>query len=64
VISSHRECTNVIESGCEIRDFNLDEVLSTPVKVDALQKKLFAIEGFDQIYAAVQEAEKRLAPPE
>jgi phenylalanine-4-hydroxylase len=61
VISSHRECTNVIESACEIRDFNLEEVLATPVKVDDLQKKLFAIEGFDQIYAAVQEAEKRLA---
>jgi phenylalanine-4-hydroxylase len=60
VISSHRECTNVIEEGCEIRDFNLDEVLATAVKVDELQKRLFAIESFDQIYDAVQEAEKRL----
>jgi phenylalanine-4-hydroxylase len=60
VISSHRECTNVIEAGCEVKDFNLDEVLATPVKVDELQKRLFAIESFDQIYEAVQEAEKRL----
>ena len=60
VISSHRECTNVIEGGCEVRDFNLDEVLETAVKVDDLQKKLFAIESFNQIYEAVQEAEKRL----
>ena len=60
VISSHRECTNVIEGGCEVRDFNLDEVLATPVKVDEIQKRLFAIESFDQIYEAVQEAEKRL----
>jgi phenylalanine-4-hydroxylase len=60
VISSHRECTNVIEAGCEVRDFNLDEVLATPVKVDEIQKRLFAIESFDQIYEAVQEAEKRL----
>jgi phenylalanine-4-hydroxylase len=60
VISSHRECTNVIEAGCEVRDFNLGEVLSTPVKVDEIQKRLFAIESFDQIYEAVQEAEKRL----
>ena len=60
VISSHRECTNVIEAGCDIRDFNLDEVLATPVKVDEIQKRLFAIESFDQIYEAVQEAEKRL----
>jgi phenylalanine-4-hydroxylase len=60
VISSHRECTNVIEEGCEIRDFKLDEVLATPVKVDEIQKRLFAIESFDQIYEAVQVAEKRL----
>jgi phenylalanine-4-hydroxylase len=62
VISSHRECTNVIEAGCEVKDFNLDDVLETPVKVDEIQKRLFAIESFDQIYAAVQEAEKRLLP--
>ncbi len=62
VISSHLECTNVIERGCDIRNFNLDEILATPVKVDELQKQLFAIESFDQIYDAVQEAEKRLAP--
>jgi len=60
VISSHRECTNVIEVGCAIREFNLDEVLATKVKVDEIQKRLFAIESFDQIYEAVQEAEKRL----
>jgi phenylalanine-4-hydroxylase len=61
VISSHGECTNVIEGGCEVRDFNLNEVLSTPVKVDAIHKRLFAIESFDQIYEAVQEAEKQSA---
>jgi phenylalanine-4-hydroxylase len=62
VISSHGECTNVIEGGCEIKDFSLDEVLATPVKVDSIQKVLFAIESFDQIYEAVREAEKRTAP--
>ena len=60
VISSHRECTNVIEGGCEVRDFNLDEVLATVVKVDELQKRLFAIENFDQIYEAVQEDGKEI----
>jgi phenylalanine-4-hydroxylase len=60
VISSHRECTHVIERGCEIRDFNLDEILETPVKVDELQRRLFAIDSFDQIYEGVQDAEKRL----
>jgi phenylalanine-4-hydroxylase len=60
VISSHGECTNLIEGGCEVRDFNLDEVLETPVKVDELQKVLFAIESFDQIYEGMREAEKRI----
>ena len=44
----------------QVRDFSLDEVLSTPVKVDELQKVLFAIESFDQIYEAMHEAEKRI----
>jgi phenylalanine-4-hydroxylase len=61
VISSHGECTNVIEGGCEVHEFSLDEVLETPVKVDELQKVLFAIESFDQIYEAMHEAEKRFA---
>jgi phenylalanine-4-hydroxylase len=61
VISSHRECTNAIEGGCEVKDFSLDEVLATPVKVDELQKVLFAIESFDQLYEAMHEAEKRTA---
>jgi phenylalanine-4-hydroxylase len=60
VISSHGECTNVIEGGCEVRPFRLDEVLETPVKVDELQKVLFAIESFDQIYEAMQEAESQV----
>jgi phenylalanine-4-hydroxylase len=61
VISSHGECTNVIDGGCEVRDFSLNEVLSTPVKVDSIHKLLFAIESFDQIYEAMHEAEKRTA---
>lgn len=59
VISSHEECTNLIEGGCEVRDFELDEVLETPVKVDELQKVLFAIESFEQIYEAMHQAERR-----
>jgi phenylalanine-4-hydroxylase len=60
VISSQNECTNVIDGGCEVRDFNLDEVLATPVKVDEIHHLLFAIESFDQIYAAMREAETRV----
>jgi len=60
VISSHGECTNVIEGGCEVRNFSLDEVLATPVKVDQIHARLFAIDSFDQIYEAMHEAEKRV----
>ncbi|HKV05684.1 MAG TPA: phenylalanine 4-monooxygenase [Candidatus Acidoferrales bacterium] len=60
VISSQSECSNVLEGGCEVRDFSLDEVLATPVKVDRIHKLLFAIEDFDQIYDAMHEAEKRV----
>jgi len=60
VISSHGECTNVIEGGCQVKDFDLDEVLNTPVKVDRIHSLLFAIESFDQIYEAMHEAERRL----
>ncbi len=60
LISSHGECTHVIGGGCAIRDFNLDEVLATKVKVDQMHTLLFAIESFDQIYEAMGEAERRL----
>jgi phenylalanine-4-hydroxylase len=59
LISSHGECTNVIEGHCAIHDFSLDEVLATPVKVDELHKLLFAVTSFDQIYEAMHEAENR-----
>jgi phenylalanine-4-hydroxylase len=57
VISSHGECTNVIEGGCEVRDFGLEEVLRTPVRVDRIHSVLFAIESFDQLYEAMHAAE-------
>ncbi|UWZ84467.1 phenylalanine 4-monooxygenase [Occallatibacter riparius] len=60
VISSAGECQNVINGGCAIHDFSLDEVLNTPVKVDELQKVLFAVNSFDQIYEAMHEAEQRV----
>jgi phenylalanine-4-hydroxylase len=59
LISSHGELMNVVGGHCAIRDFSLDEVLRTPVKVDELHKLLFAVESFEQIYAAMNEAEKR-----
>jgi phenylalanine-4-hydroxylase len=38
----------------------LDEVLRTPVKVDEMHRLLFAIESFDEIFAAVRTLESRI----
>jgi len=60
LISSNGECTNVINGGCAIRDFDIDEVLRTPVKVDEMHKLLFAIDSFEQIYEALRVTEERI----
>ncbi len=41
----------------EIREFDLDQVLDTVVKVGEMQKVLYAIESFEQIYEATKQAE-------
>ena len=58
LISSHGECRNVMDGHCDLHDFSLDEVLATPVKVDELHKLLFAVSSFDQIYEAMNAAER------
>lgn len=57
VASSQQECTNVLSGGCEIKDFSVAEVLNTTVKVDEVHKRLFAIRAFDDMFAAVREAQ-------
>lgn len=71
LISSHGESNYVINSqkngshknggGPEIRDFNLDQVLDQEFLVSEMQKVLYAVESFDQIYEAANEAGERLA---
>jgi phenylalanine-4-hydroxylase len=60
LISSNGECSNVLDRGCEVRPFVLDEVLRTPVKVDEMHHLLFAIESFDEIYEAMHTLEARI----
>lgn len=64
LISSHGECTNVVEpesgNGPEIRDFNLEQVLDQEFSTGEMQKVLYAVDSFHQIYEATQEAERRL----
>jgi phenylalanine-4-hydroxylase len=62
LISSHGESTYVIEGsktgrGPEIRDFNLEQVLNQEFLVSEMQKVLYAVESFDQIYEATRAAE-------
>lgn len=60
LMSSHGECSYVVERGPEIRDFNLDEVLEHEFPVSEMQPVLYAVESFQQIYEAAKEAERRL----
>jgi phenylalanine-4-hydroxylase len=62
LVSSHGECTQVVERqrGLEIREFDLEKVLDTVVDVSKMQPVLYAIESFEQIYEATKEAESRL----
>jgi phenylalanine-4-hydroxylase len=60
LISSHGECTHVINGGPEIRDFNLDQVMNEKVDTGNMQPVLYAIESFEQIYQATKEAESLL----
>jgi phenylalanine-4-hydroxylase len=52
IISSHGECSNLLAGNCEVRRFDLSEVLNTTVEVDKIQKVLFAIDDFEQMYEA------------
>ena len=60
LISSHGECSYVVERGPEIRDFNLDQVLEHEFSISEMQPVLYAVESFQQIYEAAQEAGRRL----
>src|SRR5260370_42294351 len=43
LISSHGECTRVLASGCEVKDFHLDAVLNQDCPTDELQPVLYAV---------------------
>jgi phenylalanine-4-hydroxylase len=60
LISSEGESNYAMSGGPEIRDFDLDQVLNQSFSTSEMQKVLYAVESFDQIYEAAREAEKRL----
>ena len=60
LISSHGECARVMAGGCEVRDFDLDEVLERSFDPNAMQPMLYAVESFEEIYEATKLAGARL----
>ena len=57
LISSHGESTRVLAGGCEVRAFDLDEVMGQAMDTGEMQPVLFAVESFDEIYEAAKRAE-------
>ncbi len=60
LISSHGECSYVVNRGPEIREFNLNQVLEHEFTISEMQPVLYAVESFQQIYEAAKEAARRL----
>ncbi len=60
LISSHRESSFVIAGGPEIRDFDIDQVFNQAFSTSEMQRVLYAVESFEQIYEATHEAERRI----
>ena len=60
LISSHGDAANALGPKCERRPFSLDAVFNQPFEIDHLQDVLFEVESFDQLFAAVTEAEERV----
>ena len=60
LISSHGECSRVLEGGCAVKDFDLDAVMNQEFQTSEMQPVLYAVESFDQIYEAAKLAESRL----
>ena len=60
LISSQGESDYVIQGGPDIRAFDIDQVLNQEFSTSEMQPVLYAVESFEQIFEATQEAEKRL----
>lgn len=61
LMSSFGEAENVYRGGPEIRPFDLDEVISTPFRIDIYQPIYWVAEGFDQLRDSVAELRRRWA---
>jgi phenylalanine-4-hydroxylase len=60
LISSQGDAANALGHGCDRRPFSLDGVLAQSFEIDRLQAVLFVVDEFGQLFAAVDEAARRL----
>lgn len=61
LISSAGDAANALGPNCDRRPFSLDAVLAQPFEIDRFQDVLFVVENFDQLFAAVDEAGRRIS---
>jgi phenylalanine-4-hydroxylase len=54
LISSHADAANALGPDCERRPFLLEQVLDQPFRIDELQPVLFVVDGFEQLFEAVE----------
>lgn len=55
LISSHDDAANALSEACDRRPFDLADVITQPFEIDRLQDTLFVVEGFDQLFNAVDQ---------
>jgi phenylalanine-4-hydroxylase len=60
LISSSGDAANALGPTCDRRPFSLDAVVEQSFEIDRLQDVLFVVESFDDLFAAVAEAERRM----
>jgi phenylalanine-4-hydroxylase len=61
LISSHGDAANALGPKCDRRPFSLEAVMAQPFEIDHFQSVLFVVDGFDQLFAAVTEAQLQMA---
>jgi len=59
LISSHGDAVNALGPRCDRRPFSLEAIVGQPFEIDRLQLVLFVIASFDQLFAAVEEVQRR-----
>lgn len=60
LISSHGDAANALGEGCDRRPFSLDAVVAQSFEIDRMQRVLFVLDSFEQLFEAVERlAEQR-----